>query len=337
MIPIRSTPWPLLCWILFFIWIGGYPHSALAQPMPMSCPSLNSGLHEVAKGHFERANALYMSRQFGDALAEYEQSYRLHPAVEVLFNIALTQRGLKRYDEATTSLGIYLAQAGGMPAERIKEATQLIVEMGVPVGQLALTSTPARVRVTIDGRSTSMAPLGPLMLAAGLHVIELAAPAYESLRKELSIAAGEPMALAIELKAVPQLGHVIIIASPPQAKILIDGQLAGEGDAHLDLVAGRHTLDVSAPGYMTQQKMLEIHIGQEHREDVDLMPLVDIAGPKRPTKDRKKPSRQERVIGIVIGVFSAVGTAGAIGGVLGPRPELPTTGTLPPGRDPVNR
>lgn len=276
-----------------------------------------------AKRHFDRGIALYNDNDLDAALTEFEASYQTYPTAGVLYNIGIVHKALHRYSEAITALERYLADAKSPPRERVAEVTQLIAEMRALIGQLALTITPAGASVVVDGRSVGTAPLAPLSLGAGHHVIELAAAEHEPLRQEVTIMAGKPLALKLALKEVRKTGQARITVSPARAMILIDGRLVGTGATSVELPAGGHTLEVSAPGYQTQQR--ELHIATGQRRDVS----VKLEGSVARTVHRRWWFWT--VLGAGLG-----GGAAAVAVPLTSRAEPPTVGTLSPGNGRVN-
>jgi serine/threonine-protein kinase PpkA len=67
-----------------------------------------------------------------------------------------------------------------------------------PTGRLALLVVPW-AEVSVDGRSLGTTPLRPFDLAAGRHTVVLTHPAYEPVRRQLVIVAGETTTLEVDL------------------------------------------------------------------------------------------------------------------------------------------
>ena len=62
-----------------------------------------------ARRHFKSGTKLYRDGNYGGALAEFEEAYRLKPGAGSLQNVALSQKGLFRYSEAAGTLEQLLA------------------------------------------------------------------------------------------------------------------------------------------------------------------------------------------------------------------------------------
>ena len=70
-----------------------------------------------ARRHFKSGTKLYRDGNYGGALAEFEEAYRLKPGAGSLQNVALSQKGLFRYAEAAATLEQLLAKHGGELSE----------------------------------------------------------------------------------------------------------------------------------------------------------------------------------------------------------------------------
>lgn len=317
-----------LCLAAFVAGASHRPAHAAPPRAPSSSTKTQSPANPVrdeAKRHFDRAIALYNNGDLDTALAEFEAAYQTYPTAGVLYNIGLVQKGLHHYPEAITAFERYLADIKDPPRERVTEVTQLIAELRAVLGQLVLTITPAGAAVVIDGRSAGEAPLAPVPLVAGHHVIELSAPDHEPLRKEATIVAGKPLALQLDLKAIPKTGRARITSAPPLSNIRIDGQLVGTGAVELELPSGGHTVEVTAPGYKTEQRELVIAAGQSRTVAIELG-----------KSSEKTPVYKRWWLWTAVGAAVAGGTATAVAVPLSSRPEPAGVGTLSPGSGRVN-
>lgn len=311
-----------------FIWLLSWGSAGVIAPALAAPPNRPAAPTDAARAdarrHFDRGITLYYDNDLDAALAEFEASYQTYPTASVLYNIGLVYKALHRYPEAISALERYLTDAKSPPRERMEEVTQLIAEMRALVGQLTLNITPAGASVIVDGRRAGTAPLVTISLAAGHHVIELSAPEHEPLRQEVTIVGGKPLAVTLALKEVRKTGQAHITVSPSQASIVIDGQLVGMGATSVELPAGGYALEVSAPGYQTQQRELLIAVGQSRKVSVRLEGSV------------AKTIRRRWWFWTALGAAVAGGTATAVAVPLTSRAEPPTIGTLSPGNGRVN-
>jgi formylglycine-generating enzyme required for sulfatase activity len=117
-------------------------------------------------------------------------------------------------------------------------------------GRVQLTTVPADAAVSVDGTFRGRTPL-QLRLAPGrAHEIAITKPGYETVRRELSVAADSGRALEIEL--VAELGEVDVQSNPANAEIWVDERLVGMTPTRLNLLAVDHKLEVRLAGYAPQ-------------------------------------------------------------------------------------
>ncbi len=246
--------------------------AAHAQPAPAPGPSTNANAAaEEAKHHFTQAVALYNDGNYNAALTEFEAAYRLRPSVPaVLYNIGLTQKALFRYSEAIASLHRYLAEEQKVPPERRAQVEQIIGEMKALLADITLNVAPDGATVVVDGRVMGKAPVGTLGIAAGNHTLEVAADGFRPVKRELMVTAGAPFTINIKLELIPKTARVHIMASRPQALVVIDGQGYGFAPVDVELSGGGHQLEITAPKYLPYRTELVVVAGQPRSIDATL-------------------------------------------------------------------
>lgn len=307
----------------------GLPAPLLAQAPPPPPTAVDPAVLEDAKRHFQQGVALYNDANYNAALAEFEAAYKLRPSAGVLYNIGLSQKSLFRYNEAIASLEKFLTTDPKLTAERKTEVTQLITEMKALLADVTFDVTPAGATVLLDGRTIGTTPL-VYPIATGQHVVEIVAEGHKPLRRELMITAGVPVKIANPLTVIPKSAKVTITLAQPMAQVTIDGRPVGivpvgsNGAVVVELPAGGHQLEVSAPGYNPTRQEIVVEAGNDRAVTVELA----------------KPPRKKRVYEqwyfwtpIVLVVGGAVATGLALGLS---STEGPLRGTLNPGAQKVN-
>jgi hypothetical protein len=277
---------------------------------------------EDARRHFEQGVALFNDGNFTAALSEFEQVYRLHPQAAVFYNIGITQKALFRYADAIASLQRYLDETKTIAPEQRIEADNLINGMKALLAPVTITVVPDKAAILIDGRPAGLSPLDqPLQVAAGLHRIEVTADGYEAQKGELMITAGVPLVRRFELKPIPKTGTVRINASVPRATISVDGKPRGYAPLEIELDAGGHLIEVTAPNYEPRRDELVIAAGQTR--DV-AMTLTKIVRPSKPWYG--KWYVWTGIGAVVLGGTGACALAGCFDTT-----QAPLEGTLSPG------
>src|SRR3569623_320318 len=230
-----------------------------------STPPIPAYLVE-ARLHFQQGVALFRDQNFDAALAEFRGAYGISGEPVVLYNVGLTFKALFRYAEAIDVLERYLAEsaAHGHPVakERRAEVETLVNEMRSLLADVTVVLSPAEATLHIDGRPTTLGVDGGVKLPAGTHVLEASAPDHVSARREITVVAGTPQSVPLELAAVPHTGNVPINASQIGAHIAVDGRDLGASPVTVELGAGGHQVVVTAPGYMPGRSELAVAPGQ---------------------------------------------------------------------------
>jgi hypothetical protein len=211
---------PLACSAL-----GAAP--ALAQdaaPPPPIGPDAPEQATLDARRHFKAGTKLYRDGNYGGALAEFEEAYRLKPGVGSLQNVALSQKGLFRYAEAAATLEQLLKQQGAELSDGERKAVaDALNELKGLIASVKLHVVPDSARVLLDGRSLTPAEwAAPLVLNVGEHTLSVDAPGYNPERRLLLVAGGQrELPVDIALRCVA--GFVDVTSNDPTANIAIDG------------------------------------------------------------------------------------------------------------------
>ncbi|HEX4406063.1 MAG TPA: PEGA domain-containing protein, partial [Polyangia bacterium] len=175
--------------------------------------------------------------------------------------------------------------------------------------------------VLVDGHAITLGIEGVVKLAAGSHVVEASAPDHVADKRTLTVVAGTPQTVALTLAPVPRTGHARVQATQLGARVTIDGKDVGPAPVEAELLAGGHTVDVTAPGFAPDRLELVVAVGQSRTVTVTLEP------PRAPASTTTGPAIFHRwwFWAAVGGVAAA--TAATI--VLWPaKTESPLTGSL---------
>lgn len=230
-----------------------------------SAPPTPANLAE-ARLHFQQGVALFRDQNFDAALAEFRGAYGISGEPVVLYNVGLTFKALFRYAEAIEILERYLSESAShghpVPKERRTEVETLVNEMRSLLSDVTVVLSPADATLRIDGRPMALGVDGVVKLPAGTHVLEAVAPDHAAARREITVVAGTPQSVPLELAAIPHTGHVTISASQIGAHITVDGRDLGASPVTVELGAGGHQVEVTAPGYMPGRSELAVAPGQ---------------------------------------------------------------------------
>lgn len=237
-------------------------------------PAASSDRQEDARRAFNQGVALFRDKNFEAALIQFQASYESSPEPIVLYNIAKTNRKLFRYSDSIAAYLRYLDESRKrgehIGEERRTEVETAIAEIEKLLTQIWVKIAPASAALKVNGQLVTLPATGVLRLAAGTHKLEVTAEGYQSQQRELVVVAGKREEVEIALKEIPRTGRVRILASELGAEVFLDGHRAGLPPVDLDIAAGKHLIEVRAPGFLAWRKDLEVVEGQSTQFPVEL-------------------------------------------------------------------
>ena len=222
--------------------------------------------------HFMAGMELVESEHWEAAVAEFEESLRLHHNSSALLNRALCFQRLRRYQESIGSFLEYLDHYGDeISPQRRTEVQQNVTDIRALVTEVRLDITPVGATIVVQGRTVGTSPLeAPLLLASGQHRLEVRLEGHETHRADIMVVRNRPRRLRIELTEEPDTGLLRIDAEPAFAQLSIDDQDVGTPPYEGHLRPGVHIVTVSAGGYRTETRTVGIEEGAEREVTVTL-------------------------------------------------------------------
>jgi PEGA domain len=134
---------------------------------------------------------------------------------------------------------------------------------------------PPAAAIRVDGRPVTMGIEGIVKLAAGTHTIDAAAPDFTSDHRDITVVAGVPQTVSLKLTAIPRTGRARIAATQLGARVAVDGREIGAAPVDVELGAGGHRVEVTAPGFAPNVSELVVAAGQAR----DVMIVLDLPPP----------------------------------------------------------
>ncbi|WP_193164959.1 PEGA domain-containing protein [Microbulbifer hainanensis] len=125
------------------------------------------------------------------------------------------------------------------------------IDLNAADGILHLSSDPSGASVTVDGEFRGHTPMELNLASNGQHQLRFFKDGYGSVERTVDIGAGAERDMNIDLNAV--FGEVRITSSPEDARVYIDGQLAGATGRTFRLSARNHEILVRKEGYEDYQ------------------------------------------------------------------------------------
>jgi tetratricopeptide (TPR) repeat protein len=199
----RRWSWPIACVLLL-----GAPLAAAQSDDEPAAPEASAEGAEApdprlaeAMERFADAQALFERGDHSGALAEMQRVYDLLAASPnrfvVLYNLGRVYEELHRYDRAVQLYQQYLAEAPPDGRDR-PDAEASLRALERLLGTIVVETNVEGSEIWIGEALLGTAP-GSIRVAAGAHTLELRAPGYEPVRREVEIAARTEVRLELNM------------------------------------------------------------------------------------------------------------------------------------------
>jgi hypothetical protein len=246
------------------------PARADEPPAPANAPATTTPDADTAKAHYEKAQQLYATGDYDEAIAEYQDAYRLKPHPNVLYNIAQAYERLLDYAQSVTWFERYLAEAPKDAPERPIVQNRLRILRNLPA-RVSVSTIPEHVHAAVvDGAGKRREAETPALfkLSAGAYTLELAQPGWEAEAHDLAVEIGQPYFYQYRLKR--STAQVSIFTRPRGARVFIDERLVGETPFAGTLDVGRHKLLLEHKDYPWHREDLDVKPGKPIQREVTL-------------------------------------------------------------------
>ncbi len=223
-----------------------------------------------AKAHYEKAQQLYATGNYDEAIAEYGEAYRLKPHPNVLYNIAQAYERLLDYAQSVVWFERYLAEAPKDAPERVVVENRLRILRNLPA-RVSVTTIPEHVHAAIvDGEGKRREAETPALfkVPAGTYTIELAQPGWESESHDVAVELGQPYFYQYRLKR--STTQVSIFTRPRGARVFIDERLVGETPYAGSIDVGKHKLLLEHRDYPWHREELDVQPGAPIQREITL-------------------------------------------------------------------
>jgi hypothetical protein len=156
---------------------------------------------EQARAAFARGVERYEAADYEEALAAFQEAYRLAPHPSVRVNMANCYERLGRPSEAIFHYERFLAEGENVPPAQRREVEQTLATLRLQVGSVRLVVRPDGATVRIDGGEARRAPIAdPIALPPGRHSVEVSLDGFRTSTREITVSGGRATELSIELE-----------------------------------------------------------------------------------------------------------------------------------------
>jgi hypothetical protein len=257
---------------------------------------------ERAKESFKAGAVAYGAGDYLAAIQALESAHALTPLPAIAFSLAQAERRqyfvdhepahldraislFRRYvqqvpsggrrGDALDSLAQLEPLAAGRPGSSPAVAPALAAPPTAEVAparptRLMITAEAPAARLSLDGEPAAASPL-IRRVQPGQHSVEVTAPGFFPVTRELTAVPGELIPVALTLNERPS---GLAIAAPGGTELFLDGVFMGRGGASLTLLlpSGPHRLTAARNGYRVWSRDLKLERGQTSEVRVQLQP-----------------------------------------------------------------
>jgi hypothetical protein len=158
---------------------------------------------ELGRAHFRRGVALYRSRAYDAALAEFTRANEAAPSFRILYNLAQIQVHRHDYVAAHALFSRYLSDGGERVAEpRQSEVRAEMLELEQRISRLRVDTNIVDVRLFVNDLPAAVPGRDePLSLNAGIYRLRAEKDGYVSVSRTLTLTGGDDTSVSLELSA----------------------------------------------------------------------------------------------------------------------------------------
>ena len=253
----------------------------VAEPMPPlpqkgaqpSAATLADTLTGPARTEYDSGRILFADTDYAGALLKFQRAFEFTPDVRLLWNMAACEKNLRHYGSALELLERYRREGEvQMSVSHRAEVMNVLNTLRTLVSTVHLTVSEMEAEVFVDDRPVGVTPLArPLFVDLGLRRIRVTKAGFQDLVITQEFAGGSELTLLLTMALEPREGELSIVTDDG-ATIRIDGEIKGTGQWQGPLLAGEHTVRVTAPDMIPHVKEVVIQAGQPRTLYIELEP-----------------------------------------------------------------
>lgn len=243
--------------------LAGPPTPGKPSPAPAEAPSAPSDRAAQLKAEGDAAMGDF---RYADALAKYEEARTLtgNPALE--YNAGRALEMLARYPEALERLRSFKARATAELLARVPNLDALIADVERRTTLLTVKVARPGATIRLGDRVLGTSPLPPTRVNSGKAVtVRVALEGHDEETRTVELPGGGEA--TVEVTPIPKDRRATLIVDSPVkgASLRVDGIPRGNVPSELALVAGVHSLELSAQGYDPIVSEVTLAAGERRR------------------------------------------------------------------------
>lgn len=261
---VRFVALPLAVALTVPTTITAFPTAAWAQPK-----TVRDQLPLEARGHWDAGIALASKNDKASWIAartSFYAAYEMSKNPRVLFNVAVCDKNIGRYDRALATINRELSEGKGTlsPAEVSEAETfasglkAFVVSIMIDIDQ-----KDADIYIGDDKIDNTKLP-GPFNAPVGANKIRATKPGFAEATQTVDLAGGATGNVTIKMQPLERTTVVNVnVIGPAHATVKVDGQEVGQTPLSVPVKVQDvpHQISAEAPGYVTGTQPLTVKDG----------------------------------------------------------------------------
>jgi hypothetical protein len=253
--------------------------AALALPAPPAmaddaahpAPADQAAIDATRAAELKQAGDKAMdSLHYADALAAYQEAYKLSPQPALLYNEGRALQALDRHPEALAKIQAFKAVAPRDVLDRVPDLDKLLADLRARVSTLDVSCNVAGARILVDRKVLGTTPLAErLQLNAGRVTVEVEAEGYFPFHQTVDLKGAETLSVQATLLRNTN-GILVVNGSSPGADVVLDGKSIGVAPAEQAVTAGTHRLLLRHPRFADTPASVVVEAGERKEVTVPL-------------------------------------------------------------------
>lgn len=254
------------------------------ETLPPTPPSPTSAADLArAKESFKAGAAAYAAGEYLAAIQALEAAYTLTPLPAIAFSLGQAERRqyfvTRQRDHLARSIALFRryieeVPSGGRRTDALDALAQLEpiaakLETAEPAPsqpaperhtRLIIFSEAPGAHIAVDGELHSSSP-AVVEVTPGKHQVRVEARGFGAVQREVTAIAGELVPVSVALAPLPSR---LLLSTPPEADVYIDGVFASQGGEQLalELPSGSHRISVTQNGHRVVSRAIQIERGE---------------------------------------------------------------------------
>ena len=180
--------------------------------LPSNASAQTEAERAQARAAFQRGVEAYAAERFEEALASFQEAYRIAPHPSVRVNMANCYERLERPLEALDHFERFLAEAENASAEQQREVRTAVRRLRQQVGEVFVRVQPDGATVRVGNVLRTAPVLEPIELARGTHRVEVSFAGHRTETRDVEVRGGDRVELTVTLvQAAPE-----VVTPPPE-------------------------------------------------------------------------------------------------------------------------